>query len=131
MPAYGNLTGNSVADLYNKIEIECGKAESKLGKHLIFAVIIGVAGLVAVMPKDITVGIAFITIAGLYAYKVKQASDFYGVWRKRLEEMKCNDMKDLIVLFYENYETRSSFKDITSIPSYSQALLILENRAKS
>ncbi len=42
MPANGNLTGNSVVDLYNRIEIECGKAESKLGKHLIFAVIIGV-----------------------------------------------------------------------------------------
>ena len=131
MPANGNLTGHPVVDLYNRIEIECGKAESKLGKHLIFAVIIGIAGLVAVMPKDTIVGIAFIAIGGLYAYKVNQASDFYGEWRKRLEKMECNDMKDLIILFYEVYETRSSFKDIASIPSYSQALSILENKTKS
>ena len=131
MPANGNLTGNSVVDLFNRIEIECGRAESKLGKHLIFAVIIGIAGLVAVMPKDTTVGIAFIAIAGLYAYKVNQASDFYGGWRKRLEKMECNHMKDLIVLFYENYEARPSFKDIASIPPYSQALPILESKTKS
>jgi hypothetical protein len=128
--ASGRLTGNPIVDLYNRIEIECGKAESKLGKHLIFAVIIGIAGLVAVMPKDTVVGIAFIGIASLYAYKVNQAYDFYSGWRKRLEKMECNDMKDLIVLFYENYETRSSFKDIASIPSYSQALPILESKTK-
>ena len=118
MPANGNLTGNSVVDLYNRIEIECGKAESKLGKHLIFAVIIGV-------------GIAFTCIASLYAYKVNQASEFYNEWRKRLEKMECNDMKELIVLFYDDYESRSSFKDIASIPSYSQALPILESKTKS
>jgi hypothetical protein len=129
--ASGRLTGNPIVDLYNRIEIECGKAESKLGKHLIFAVIIGIAGLVAVMPKDTTVGIAFIGIASLYAYKVNQASEFYSEWRKRLEKMECNDMKDLIVLFYDDYESRSSFKDIASIPSYSQALPILESKTKS
>ena len=129
--ASGRLTGNPIVDLYNRIEIECGRAESKLGNHLIFAVIIGIAGLVAVMPKDTTVGIAFIAIAGLYAYKVNQASDFYSGWRKRLEKMECNDMKVLIVLFYENYETMSSFKDIASIPSYSQALPIIESKTKS
>ena len=62
--ASGRLTGNPIVDLYNRIEIECDKA-------------------------------------------------------------------DLIVLFYENYETRSSFKDIASIPSYSQALPILESKTKS
>ena len=72
MPTNGNLTGNSVIDLYNRIEIECGKAESMLGKHLIFAVVIGIAGLVAVMPNNSTVGIAFIAIASLYAYKVNK-----------------------------------------------------------
>jgi hypothetical protein len=128
--ASGRLTGNPIVDLYNRIEIECGKAESKLGKHLIFAVIIGIAGLVAVMPKDTAVGIAFIGIASLYAYKVNQASEFYSEWRKRLEKMECNDMKDLIVLFYDDYESKSSFKDIASIPSYSQALPVLESKTK-